>query len=59
LLCAVSQPAAIAVAPARASMRAAMGARRSDASTTAGQKPIRNTAAWAFGYEIGNDSRPE
>ena len=40
-------------------MRAATGARRSDASTTAGQKPIRKTAACAFGYEIGNDSRPE
>ena len=26
-------------------------------STTAGQKPIRKTAATAFGYEIGNQSR--
>ena len=59
LLCAVSQPAAIAVAPAAASMRATTGDRRSDASTTAGQKPIRKTADCAFGYEIGNDSRPE
>ena len=53
LLCAVSQPDAIAVAVASASMRATTGSVRRDASTTAGQNPIRNTAARAFGYEIG------
>ena len=59
LLCAVSQPDAIAVAAPAASMRATGERSRCAAKTTAGQKPIRKTAASAFGYEIGNESRPE
>ncbi|PYR87462.1 MAG: hypothetical protein DMF84_31700 [Acidobacteria bacterium] len=59
MLCAVSQPEAIAVAAAMASARTRSPRPRCAASTSAGQKPIRNTAAWAFGYEIGKESLPE
>ena len=57
LLCAVREAAAIAVAPASEQDRTSAFRCRSTESTTAGQKPIRKTAATAFGYEIGNESR--
>src|SRR2546423_12079164 len=58
LLCVISHPASIAAAPAPAAARNDGLVARSDASAIAGQKPIRNSAACAFTYEIGKVKRP-
>src|SRR6266516_848689 len=59
LLCAASETARRATPAAKARLRAAAGAARCEARTTAGQKPTRRIAGCAFAYAIGKSRRPE